>query len=189
MTEQHSAWYQPAAVQRWAPLPLGDHGLYWESSVEVCYCQVAQCTTSSCTTPLDETIPSFQKLWVPAGLHLFPNLGKTQRNQSVGSAPRWLSTVLSQRLPNCFLPPQKVQIWRVVLDILNVSGYTSLLECHNETPQTIWLQQWNLFCHNSGGWKSKVRILLSSWLEDGHLRAMSSHRDWGKGKLWCLFFT
>ena len=51
------------------------------------------------------------------------------------------------------------------------------LSAITKTPQTIWLEEWNLFCHNSGGWKSKVRILLSSWLEEGHLLAMSS--TWG----------
>lgn len=38
------------------------------------------------------------------------------------------------------------------------------LGCHNKVPQTGWLNNRNLFPHNSGGQKSKIKVLTGSFL-------------------------
>lgn len=46
--------------------------------------------------------------------------------------------------------------------------------CHNETPQTGGLNNRHLFLHSSGGWKSKITVLVNSVSGEGSLPALQT---------------
>lgn len=161
------AWYQPAAVQRWAPLPVGDHGLLLR---KLCGGMLLQRWVVSLHPVLHRrprSTPSFQKLWVPAGLHLPQTLEKP-KGTNLWDQPQTSQHCPLPKAPSKLLPSHLKRyrfeewfwtywMWVAILACLRaIIRHHRLYDSNSET----------YFVTILGGWKSKVKILLFPWLED-----------------------